>query len=131
MTEIQTKIMKLSSGEEIICNVENSSNPSFLSVSSPMKLQSYPQRTRNGIEEALSLQRWVHFSENDTYDLPKSHIIVMANASYGLTKFYEYCVNKMNREEEDVVSPTERQLREIEEEEFEEDFGEPYSKLMH
>ena len=118
------KILKLSSGEEIICNVENNPEASYLSVISPMKVQSYPKATRNGIEEALTLQRWIHFSETNTYKVPMSQVIVMTEASIGLSKFYDYCVKKMNIEEEDVVQPTNKQLRDIEREEIEEEYEE-------
>ena len=87
----------------------------------------------DGIEEALLLQRWIHFAETNTYDIPKSQIIVLTEASYGLSKFYEYCVNKSKLEDETILTgaPTNRELDDIEEEEWDEEFGEPHSKLMH
>jgi len=128
-----TKILKLSSGEEIICNVVNNEEKSYLSVVAPMKLNSYPKATRSGIEEALSLQRWIHFAETDTYDIPKSQVIVLTEASYGLTKFYEYCVNKSKREDDDILTgtPSNEELDDIEEENMWDEYGEPHSKLMH
>jgi hypothetical protein len=132
MTQDNAKILKLSSGEEIICNVVNDTEKTYLSVVQPMKLNSYPRSTRSGIEEALSLQRWIHFAETDTYDVPKSQVIVLTEASHGLTKFYEYCVKKAKWEEEDVLgNPTDRDLQEIEEEEWDEEFGVPDSKMIH
>lgn len=132
MTQDNAKILKLVSGEEIICNVVNNSDNSYVSVIQPMKLNSYPRATSNGIEEALSLQRWIHFAETDTYDVPKSQVIVLTEASYGLTKFYQYCVKKANWEEEGVMSPpSDEDLMEIEEQEWDEEFGEPDSKLLH
>ena len=130
MTQPNAKILKLSSGEEIICNVVNNPDQSYISVVQPMKLNSWPRTTSNGIEESLSLQRWVHFAETDTYDVPKSQIIVLTEASFGLTKFYLYCVNKAKWEEEGVLNPpTDADLRGIEEEEWEEEFGEPNNTL--
>ena len=127
-----TKILKLSSGEEIICNVVQSVENN-ISVVSPMKLNSYPKATRNGIEEALSLQRWIHFAETDTYDIPKSHVMATAPASLGLTKFYDYCVSKSKREDGHVLSgaPTNEELDEIMEEEWDEEYGDTVSKLLH
>ena len=127
-----TKILKLSSGEEIICNVVQSVENN-ISVVSPMKLNSYPKATRNGIEEALSLQRWIHFAETDTYDIPKSHVMATATASLGLTKFYDYCVSKSKREDGHVLSgaPTNEELDEIMEEEWDEEYGDTVSKLLH
>ena len=127
-----TKILKLSSGEEIICNVVQSVEDN-ISVVSPMKLNSYPKATRNGIEEALSLQRWIHFAENDTYDIPMSHVMATATASLGLTRFYDYCVSKSKREDGNVLSgaPTNEELDDIMEEEWDEEYGESVSKLLH
>ena len=42
MTTEDTKILKLSSGEEVICNVVNNPEQSHISVVYPMKMQSYP-----------------------------------------------------------------------------------------
>ena len=127
-----TKILKLSSGEEIICNVVHNPEKPYVSVVQPMKLNAYPKATRNGLEEALALQRWIHFSETDTYDIPKSQIIVLTEASYGLSKFYEYCVKKAKIENEDVVPPpTNQELDKIEEEEMWEEFGEPDKDTIH
>ena len=128
-----TKILKLSSGQEIICNVVQNVEKPYLSVVSPMKLNSYPKATRNGIEEALSLQRWIHFAETDTYDIPKSQIIVLTEASLGLTRFYDYCVSKSKREDDSVLSgaPTNQELDDIMEEEWDEEYGDTVSKLLH
>ena len=128
-----TKILKLSSGEEIICNVVQNVEKPYLSVVSPMKLNSYPKATRNGIEEALTLQRWIHFAETDTYDIPKSQIIVLKEASLGLTRFYDYCVSKSKREDDSVLSgaPTNQELDDIMEEEWDEEYGDTVSKLLH
>ena len=128
-----TKILKLSSGEEIICNVVQNVEKPYLSVVSPMKLNSYPKATRNGIEEALSLQRWIHCAETDTYDIPKSQIIVLTEASLGLTRFYDYCVSKSKREDDSVLSgaPTNQELDDIMEEEWDEEYGDTVSKLLH
>ena len=128
-----TKILKLSSGEEIICNVVQNVEKPYLSVVSPMKLNSYPKATRNGIEEALSLQRWIHFAETDTYDIPKSQIVVLTEASLGLTRFYDYCVSKSKREDDSVLSgtPTNQELDDIMEEEWDEEYGDTVSKLLH
>jgi hypothetical protein len=128
-----TKIIKLSSGEEIICKVVHNPEKDYMSVVRPMKLNSYPKATKQGIEEALSLQRWIHFADADTFDVPKSQVMVLTEASYGLVKFYEYCVRKAKWEEEEILAPPSIQdLEDIEaEEDWDEQFGEPDSKLIH
>ena len=127
-----TKILKLSSGEEIICDVVHNPVGDTVSIVKPMKLNAYPKATRNGLEEALALQKWIHFSETDTYDVPKSQIIVLTQASYGLSKFYEYCVKKATAQDDDaVLPPTNQELKEIEDEEMWEEFGEPDTDTIH
>ena len=129
--DTQYKIMKLSSGEEIICNLVADEHPRTFSISSPLRMISMPKVTKRGVEEALSLQRWIHFSETEVYDVPKTQVLVMTNASIGLSKFYEHCIKKMKLE--DIEGPTDNELREIDyEEEFEEEpFDEPSSKTYH
>lgn len=102
-----------------------------MKVSRPMKLNALPKLQRDGsLEESLSLQRWIHFSETNSYDVPKSQIIVVTAASYGLSKFYEYCVTKMRMEEEDVEFPSDQELMDIEEEDLYDDF-EVISDTIH
>ena len=124
------KILKLSSGEEVICNI-NTNSKEHISITRPMKLNAYPKLTKNGsLEESLSLQKWIHVSETDTYDVPKSQIIVVTQASYGLSKFYEFCITKVRMEEEDVELPSDEELQAIEEEDLFEDFYVP-SNTVH
>ena len=79
-----------------------------------MKLNSYPKATRNGIEEALSLQRWIHFADTDTFDVEKSQVVACTTASYGLTRFYQYCVMKSKWEEDGGVdSPSDEDLNQL------------------
>ena len=128
MTDV--KILKLSSGEEIICNI-STNEKTHMKVSRPMKLNALPKLQRDGsLEESLSLQRWIHFSETNSYDVPKSQIIVVTAASYGLSKFYEYCVTKLRMEEEDVEFPSDQELMDIEEEDLYDDF-EVISDTIH
>jgi len=128
------KIIKLSSGEEIVCKlVEREHNRSY-EIENPLKIHTVPKVTNDGIEEAISLQKWIHFAEEQVFLLEKNKVMVIAEASYGLSKFYEYCVDRMNADYSDIGDePSDKELREIENEELEEMF-EGYSvnsKLLH
>ena len=94
-----TKILKLSSGEEIIARLVDDDQPKTFVVSHPLKLSCIPRATKQGIEESISLQRWIHFSEDNVYDIPKTQVLVITRASLGLTKFYEHCINRMDAED--------------------------------
>ena len=103
-----TKILKLSSGEEIICEIANGAED-MVSVKKPLRLLSYPKQTANGVEESISLTRWIHFAESDVYEVSNAQVIAIADASLGLKKFYEYCLYKMERfEDENEIQTPER-----------------------
>ena len=93
-------ILKLSSGEEVVCALIDKDNNSF-NVSMPLKLMTIPRRTKNGIEESISLSRWMHFADGNNLHIQTHQILASAPASFGLSKFYEYCILKMKRQDEE------------------------------
>ena len=127
------KIMKLSSGEEIVSTLIDDSNPRTFNVQSPLKLQSVPKMTEYGIEESISLTRWMHFAEETNVDVPKTQVLGVATASVGLSRFYDYCLKKMNTESDIGEEPTDKDLDSIEEAEWEEEFDsyDTPSKVYH
>ena len=132
MTEYPIKIMKLSSGEEIICTLTADEHPRTYNVTYPMKVMTVPRVTGEGVEESLSLTRWIHFAEESVADIPKTQVLAIVNASIGMKKFYEYCVNKMNTGEylDDLEGPSSFELEEDDDLEDFEDIDTP-SKLLH
>ena len=126
------KILKLQSGEEIICNVIADEHPRTFEIKSPLKINVLPKVTEHGLEESISLQRWIHFSESNVYMIDKNKVMVITDASTGLGKFYEHCVLRMDSESTDLRErPTDGELREIEAEEWDEEFGQPDLKTIH
>ena len=114
MTEPEVKIMKLSSGEEIICCLVADEHPRTFNVRYPMKVMTVPRVTDGDIEESLSLVRWIHFAEDMVADIPKGQVLAVVNASIGMKRFYEYCINKLNAEG-DLGEPSEEDLMDEEE----------------
>ena len=133
MTDTNIKIMRLSSGEEIISKVVEQEHVRSLSIKEPLKILTYPKVVSTGIEESLSLQRWIHFTEEKTFDIPKSQILAIGTATFGLQKFYNYCLEKISQEGDVGAEPTDADLDRIEEEQFEDDFEElpKPSKVYH
>ena len=133
MTEHQIKIMKLSSGEEIVCDLIADEHPRTYSVRYPMKVMTVPRVEGNSVEESLSLTRWIHFAEDNETDIPKGQVLAIVNASIGMKRFYEYCINKFDSDELD--DPTEEDFMNMEDE-YDEDLEaldewEPNSKIVH
>ena len=132
MTEY--KILKLQSGEEIICDVISKEHPRTFEIKSPLKVNVLPKVTKYGIEESISLQRLIHFSHENVYNIDKNKVMVITQASSGLSKFYEHCITMMDKEGDLTArerEPTNYELDEIESEEWDEDYGEPVTRTLH
>ena len=83
-------MVKLSNGEDIICNVEDDSD-SLLRISSPLKMETYNRTTEKGMIESLGLSRWIQpYSDEDHFFIESNSIIIMTPASVGMTRYYEY-----------------------------------------
>ena len=55
------QMVKLSNGEDIICNVEDE-NGHILIISSPLKMETYNRTTEKGMIESLGLSRWIQLT---------------------------------------------------------------------
>ena len=128
-------ILKLSSGEEIICKLVGDEHPKTFEISNPLMVSAVPKLTREGVEESVSLRRWIHFADEEVFSVNKSSVIVKADASVGLSRFYEACILRMLSEEESddwnmYREPRQDELEEIEMEEALESFN-SISKTIH
>lgn len=125
------KILKLSSGEEIVAKLLDREHHKSFEIENPLKINTIPRITDEGMEESISLQRWIHFSSENVYLIDKNKVMIITDASIGLSKFYEYCVDKMNSNYDDIgEDPSDEQLDEIEADEMFEEY-EFNSKLIH
>ena len=94
--EQQTKVLKLSNGEEIITVITSAdkSRP-YIEVTNPLQVNLYPKAMEGGLVESMALSRWLTVSETQIANLNKNSIIAISDASIGLVRFYEHCVTKM------------------------------------
>ena len=109
------QVIKLSNGENLICDVISDSDTT-LNVKSPLKMETLSKFTKSGVVESLSLVRWMQpYCDNEQFTLSKSNIILNSPVSIGLGKYYEFILKKMDGL--DIPQPTEAELKAIEEEE--------------
>ena len=88
------KILKLISGENIIC--ELSEDDGKYEISRPLLMNVHPNMTRRGMTESLMLSRWVQpFTEQTNFEIDPKHVIIMLPASPGLSVYYEGVLNKI------------------------------------
>ena len=115
MNDKNYSIVKLSNGDNIICNVINNFD-NTIEVEAPLKLESHARLTKNGIAESLSLTRWMQpFCDEKKFTLQKNSIIINVPASLGLSKYYEFILKEINGL--DMIEPSEKELKQIEVEE--------------
>ena len=98
MTTMNTdtyKILKLISGENIIC--ELSEDEGQYEISRPLLMHVHPKMTMTGMTESLMLSRWVQpFTEERFFKIDPRHVIIVLPASPGLITYYEGVLDKLD-----------------------------------
>ena len=114
---METKILKLTNGDEIITTLSNQKD-GIVTAHNPLKINAMPKISKHGLEETMALSRWVSYGNTEKCDIIKNNIVAVATASVGISKFYEYCVTKMKNGSEtfSVREPTDEQLERLENE---------------
>ena len=132
--EHQTKVLKLSNGEEIITVISSAdkSRP-YIEVKNPLQVNLYPKSLDGGFVESMALSRWLTVSETKIANLNKTSIVAISDASIGLARFYEHCVKKMTLSDNGRVwdEPSDEDLKRIEEEEYDNLIPFPTKDTIH
>jgi len=93
------KILKLISGENIICELSEDNGKYEISRPLLMNIQSRVNST--GMTESLMLSRWVQpFTEERYFEIDPKHVIIMLPASPGLSIYYEGVLDRLEGPEE-------------------------------
>jgi hypothetical protein len=101
VTENTTKVIKLSNGEDIVCTCMKSHNTDeaspILYIAQPLKMQIKNKVTKKGVVEALTLSRWLQpFTVDENYQLERSNIVAISDASYALNNYYQFMLNAIS-----------------------------------
>ena len=123
MNNVSYTIVKLTNGEDIICELEEKSK-SVYEIQNPLQIITTRDVQNGGVQEGLSLGRWCHpFTDQTYFSIPVDAVVTTAKASPGLSKYYEYILKRTEQRylEDYNREPTDEELDEIisdEEEEF-------------
>ena len=128
MNDVSYTVLKLTNGEDIICEVDyerydSEASPSqrVFEIQNPLLMVATRRIEPDGVKEGLSLSRWVEpFTEQKYFSIPATSVITSAEASPGLVKYYEYVLKRMDHYFDEETLPTDEELDEIELEENEE-----------
>ena len=123
MNNVSYTIVKLTNGEDIICELEEKSK-SVYEIQNPLQIITTRDVQNGGVQEGLSLGRWCHpFTDQTYFSIPVDAVVTTAKASPGLSKYYEYILKRTEQRylEDYNNEPTDEELDEIDmevEEEF-------------
>ena len=128
MNDVSYTVLKLTNGDDIICEVdyerydsEASLSQRVFEIQTPLLMVATRRVEADGVREGLSLSRWVEpFTEQKYFSIPATSVITSAEASPGLVKYYEYVLNRMEHYFDEGSLPSDEDLDEIELEEDEE-----------
>lgn len=133
------KVLKLANGEMIVCEI-NAINENEYDIMNPLKMEIVPRMgSKGGMGETLNLAPWLqHFSDQRYFNIDKNHCILIANASIGLSKYYEYVMKRIDASWQDGQNLVpENNLNSEEEPEADDVYNDllkdikPDSKLIH
>ena len=89
------KILKLISGENIICELSEENGK--YEISRPLLMNIHSRINSTGMSESLMLSRWVQpFTEQKCFEIDPKHVIIILSASPGLSIYYEGILNKLD-----------------------------------
>jgi len=91
------KVLKLSNGEMIVCEI-NDYDDKIYDIMNPLRMDVVTIKSRNGgIGETLNLTPWMqHFTDQKYFNIEKNQCILIADASVGLSKYYEYVMLRID-----------------------------------
>ena len=72
--------------------------------------------TQKGMAESLNLSRWLQpFSDQKVYTINMDHVLLIANCSIGLERYYEHVMRRiedLDYSDSRMIEPTENDLLE-------------------
>ena len=97
-TEATYKVLKLLNGEELICELGEGVIDDSYEITHPLKMEVESKLTRQGPVDSLNLSRWIGpYTEQSLFNIKISHVLTVADASEGLSRYYEHVRREITR----------------------------------
>ena len=92
------KVVKLTNGEEIICQLGDDIDNGEYKINFPLKMEVNSLMTKEGPVDSLNLSRWIGpYTEQSLFLIKSDHVLLVANASPGLSRYYEHVMNEIKQ----------------------------------
>jgi|TARA_R110000782_G_scaffold209827_2_gene297989 hypothetical protein len=100
-TTMVYKIIKLTNGENLICQLGDKIDNGEYKINSPLKMEVHSVLTKEGPVDSLNLSRWIGpYTEQSKFSIKSDHVLLIANASPGLSRYYEHVMKEINQLDE-------------------------------
>ena len=92
------KIVKLTNGENIICQLNDDVDNGEYKLNFPLKMEIHSHMTKEGVVDSLNLSRWIGpYTEQSFFSIKSDHVLLIANASPGLSRYYEHVMKEIKQ----------------------------------
>ena len=92
------KVIKLTNGEEIICQLGDNIDNGEYKINFPLKMEVHSVLTKEGSVDSLNLSRWIGpYTEQSKFSIKSDHVLLVANASPGLSRYYEHVIKEIKQ----------------------------------
>ena len=98
MNTTSYKVVKLTNGEEIICQLGDDIDNGEYKINFPLKMEVHSVLTKEGPVDSLNLSRWIGpYTEQSKFLIKIDHVLLVANASPGLSRYYEHVMKEIKQ----------------------------------
>ena len=106
MTPNDLKVVKLSSGEQLVCYLTYEEGSIFVRMIEPMELKILSNLNDHGaVDETVCLSDWIHHTADNVFSIQKDRIVTISKPDENLKEYYtstkkKYDKIKLDREKE-------------------------------
>ena len=86
--------IKFVSGEEIICRISNCPEDEVVLIFEPMKVEMIRHKHKKLQVQGFGLTEWMHSTFDDSFFIPKKHILTMTECDPKIRAFYLKCISE-------------------------------------
>tara|TARA_E500000331_G_scaffold326297_1_gene344293 strand:- start:693 stop:1112 length:420 start_codon:yes stop_codon:yes gene_type:complete len=86
--------IKFVSGEEIICRITNCPEDDVVLIFEPMMVEHIRHKRKQLKVEGFGLTEWMHSTFDDSFFIPKKHILTMTECDPKIRAFYLKCISE-------------------------------------
>ena len=98
MNTASYKVVKLTNGEEVICQLSDEIINDEYQLNCPLKMEVHSVLTKEGPVDSLNLSRWIGpYTEQSKFLIKSDHVLLVANASPGLSRYYEHVMKEIKQ----------------------------------